>query len=96
MSQFGTGVVEFWNVQRTPFLTQSIECKNVVRSMDWDSDRQIFVVGDHRGVLHYWMGELWQPPQTLRLHQNTIYRLHLHPHHELVATSAWDAKDPVH
>ena len=91
ISQRGSGFVEFWDISRDPYLKQIVECENSVFCMDWDSKRRIFVVGSHRGTLDYWIGNLSEDPHTIQLHQNTIHRIHLHPNHELVATSAWDA-----
>ena len=48
ISQAASGVVEFWNVERQPFLTNVIECTENVFCMNWDSEREIFVAGCHR------------------------------------------------
>ena len=90
ISCLSTGIVEFWDIKRVPTLHQIVECENAVFCMDWDSHRQIFVVGAHHGTLHYWIGDLVGEPNVIPLHQNTIHEIHLHLDRELVATTAWD------
>ncbi len=91
ISRASTGIIEFWDIGRTPYLEASVDCGNPVLCMTWDSNREIFAAGAHQGTLHYWLGDLSKNPEVIRLHQNSIYEMHLHPQRELIATSAWDA-----
>ncbi len=91
VSKMSAGVVEFWSVEPDPQLIRTIETTQNVYSMDWDSERELFVTGGTRGNLYFWRGSLDGEPEELELHQNTIFRVDIHPKRELVVTSAWDA-----
>ncbi|MDB4778039.1 serine/threonine-protein kinase [bacterium] len=91
VSKMSAGVVEFWSVEPDPQLIRTVETPQNVYSMDWDSKRELFVTGGTRGNLYFWRGSLDDDPEELELHQNTIFRVDLHPDQELVVTSAWDA-----
>ena len=74
-----------------PSMIRQLETEENVFSMDWASERNIFVVGSSKGRLYYWRGDLDAEPQMVSLHQNTVIRLHIHPDRDLIASEAWDA-----
>ena len=90
MSQASKGLVEFWDLSGEPTKIRQLETEENVYSMDWASDRDIFVVGSNRGRLYYWRGNLDVEQQALSLHQNTITNIYIHPTRDLIASEAWD------
>ncbi|MEM7454839.1 MAG: WD40 repeat domain-containing serine/threonine-protein kinase, partial [Planctomycetota bacterium] len=91
ITQRGKEYVEFWQISPSPRFIHKLEIDQAVYTIDWDSDRMIFVIGGQEGDLFYWRGDLDAEPVRIELHQNTVIKAYIHPAKEIIATEAWDS-----
>lgn len=91
ISRTGSGQIEFWNIEFEPEMEHVVEVEESAYVMDWSSQRKLFVVGSSRGSVYSWKGDLTKDPRQIKVHQNTIFRIYIHPKRNLIATCAWDS-----
>lgn len=91
VTERGGKKIEIWELSENPIVKRELEIDGVITSMDWCSENSILAVGTWRRGVYLWNGDYNLDPVNAPIHQNTIKRIHIDPHRELIATGSLDS-----